>query len=160
MWSNRVVSIHRRRDLTIGLARLPGLGSRLGMFLRPAMFFSIASASSEREEAGRFVTYFVFDREANQILAAERGVPVVESIRQVVTAASDEQTQAVFYYIDGISRWSTPMARRFPPAEGEYREAYNQITRDVSFGRISAADAPVLLRTRAEELLAVERAAP
>jgi multiple sugar transport system substrate-binding protein len=160
MWSNRVVSVHRRRDLMIGLARLPGLGSRLGMFLRPAMFFSVAADSEEREEAGKFVSYFVLDRDANRILGAERGVPVVESIRQVVTAASDEQTQAVFYYIDGISRWSTPMARRFPAAEAEYRDAYNGLTRDVSFGRIAARDAPELLRARAEQLLAGERGTP
>ena len=115
---------------------------------------AIATGSPVTAEAGAFIRYFVFDAEANRILGAERGVPVVAPVRQSIIGYLDEQAQAVFYYIDGVSRWSSPMSPRFPARKADYRELFGIMTREVSFGRVAPDEAPVLLRDQIAELLA------
>ena len=46
------------------------------MFLKPSMFFSIAETSPHKEEAAKFINWFLNSVECNEILMAERGVPV------------------------------------------------------------------------------------
>jgi len=77
VWSNLIGAIRDKLGSDSYMVPPPGPGSREGMFLRPSSFFSVAQTSPHNAAAGRFLTFFLGDLEANRILAAERGVPVV-----------------------------------------------------------------------------------
>ena len=121
------------------------------------MFFSVATQSKQADAAGQFVSYFLYDGNANRVLGVERGVSAVASVRQAIASLADEQTQAIFYYTDWMSRWGTPMSSPIPAREAEYRQLYRNLTREVSVGRISPEEAPVALSAQIRDLLASER---
>ena len=50
--------------------------------MKPSMFFSISANTKHPKEAGLFIDFFTNSVEANQILLAERGVPISSDVRE------------------------------------------------------------------------------
>ena len=124
MWSNKVVSVFNTRKAVTKLSILPGPNNEKGMYLRPSMFFSVAHNSKLKEEAGMFLNYFLKDIEANKVLAADRGVPVAQTVREALKQTADAQNAEVYDYISMVGQHSSDMSTRFPTAEREIRDLY------------------------------------
>jgi multiple sugar transport system substrate-binding protein len=154
LWSNKAVSVARRSGAAFGLAVPPGPEGSRGLFLRPSMFFCVSAASRGRGAAASFISAFVRDVPLNRVLGAERGIPVVDAVRDALGAAADEQTRTILDYVGIVAGRSSPMSLRFPAGEGEYRKAFQIVTRDVAFRRLGAAEAPAVLRKEIERVLA------
>ena len=124
MWSNKVVSVYKTRQAVTKLSILPGPNNEKGMYLRPSMFFSVAQTSKLKEEAGKFLNYFLKDIEANKVLAADRGVPVAPTVREALKQTADPQNAEIYDYISLVGQHSSDMSTRFPTAEREVRDLY------------------------------------
>jgi multiple sugar transport system substrate-binding protein len=124
MWSNKVVSVYNTRKAVTKLSILPGPNNEKGMYLRPSMFFSVAQTSKLKEQAGEFLNYFLKDIEANQVLAADRGVPVAQAVREALKQTADPQNAEIYDYISLVGQHSSDMSTRFPTAEREVRDLY------------------------------------
>jgi len=124
MWSNKVVSVYKTRQAVTKLSILPGPNNEKGMYLRPSMFFSVAQTSKLKEQAGEFLNYFLKDIEANKVLAADRGVPVAQSVREALKQTADPQNAEIYDYISFVGQHSSDMSTRFPTAEREVRDLY------------------------------------
>lgn len=73
-----------------------------GLTLNSSQMFSVPNTSEHKEEAAKFISWFVNDEEANEILQGERGVPIMSHIRESLEAeATDAQVQ-IFDYIDYV----------------------------------------------------------
>ena len=49
--------------------------------MKPGMFLSVSEKSQEKKECAEFINWVINSKEANDIILAERGVPVAEKIR-------------------------------------------------------------------------------
>ena len=78
-WSNQVVALTTAagEDRHFVLYPMPRVeGGQSANYLKPSMFFSITQQCQHPEEAAMFIDYFTNNLEANDVLFAERGVPV------------------------------------------------------------------------------------
>lgn len=156
LWSNLVESVRQTLGVDSGLTVLPGENSEEGMFLRPALFFSVSSESANPELAGDFIHWFLTDLDANEVLAAERGVPPVKSVRDHLSADLDSQQQIVYDYISFVSDHSSPPLSVFPEQEGELMDLLEETIDLVLFEEISPEEAAEQIRDNFESLMSGE----
>src|SRR5690606_11664721 len=83
-WSNQFVALQQIADRPFALAPLPGPNREQGLYLKPSMFFSISENSKVKEEAAKFIDFFVNDIEANKLILGERGVPVSGKVKEAL----------------------------------------------------------------------------
>lgn len=137
-WSNKVVSIFKSLQKDSILSVYPGPNSKEGMFTKPGTFLCIAKSSKYKEEAGKFLIYFISNVEANKVLNAERGIPVYENVRKALSEKADSQAKIVFDYIGYVSKYSTrPLDPQFPTADRECKSIMQSIFEEVLFEKIT-----------------------
>ncbi len=148
LWSNKVVSVYNTLQKDSGVMVLPGPGNEKGMFLRPSMFFSLGKPSEHKAEAAKFVNYFLGDVEANKVLAADRGVPLVADVRAALAAGASSQDKIIYDYIALVADHSSPIDTNFPPQAGEAEDILENITQQVSFREVTPEQGVKMLRER------------
>ncbi|CAM4445971.1 ABC transporter substrate-binding protein [Paenibacillus tarimensis] len=153
-WSNQVVALTKAAGRPLKLAPLPGPDTAKGMYLKPAMFFSISKKSQQQEEAAKFIDFFINDVEANKIMNGERGVPVNDEVREAMAADLDETNKMIFDYIDLIGENSSPIDSNFPPGSSEVLAALEEVNEQVMYKQLSPAEAAAEFRERAESIIA------
>jgi multiple sugar transport system substrate-binding protein len=147
LWSNKVVSVRKTLGKDSGLMVLPGPGNKQGMYLRPSMFFSVAQPSTKKPAAAKFINYFLGDVEANLVLNADRGVPVVGEVLKALAAGADSQNKIIFDYIALVTDHSSPIDTNFPETQGELDDVLANITQQVSFRKVLPEEGAEKLRT-------------
>ncbi|ADN01771.1 ABC transporter substrate-binding protein [Spirochaeta thermophila] len=157
LWSNQVVSAAAAAKRPIGVALPPYLpgAKRPGTYFKPSMFFSVAQSSELKEEAARFVNFFVTDIEANKILLAERGIPIVPAVRDALKAIVDPVNRQVFEYIELVGKGhNSPIDPPDPPGAGEVVKLFRTITQEVLYGVTDPKTAAKKFMDQANEILA------
>ena len=89
------------------------------MFLKPAQFFAISETSQSKDEAAKFIDWFINSEECNEILLGERGVPVNTDIAKNIKEKVDADTAKTFDYINKIGEIATPIDDPAPAGRGE-----------------------------------------
>ena len=72
-WSNQYVGVRQVADRPIEMHPLPGPNGKEGLYLKPSMFFSVSKNSEQKEEAAKFIDFFVNDVEANKLINGDKG---------------------------------------------------------------------------------------
>ena len=126
-----------------------------GHYRRASMFFSVSGSSAQKEEAVKFISFFVNDEEANKILAAERGIPCSKHVRDALGPLLDEQSREALDYVAGLG----PLLGKAPPTSpaggGEINESLlPSVSQEVAFGVRSPEDAGRHFVEAASEILA------
>lgn len=159
-WSNQVVATVNAAGRPLEMVSLPLDGGSKGLYNKPAMFFSVAAASSCIDQSVLFINYFINDISANKTLLAERGVPVVPEIISSLEDSVDASTKATFEYINKINYMDGVVGATAAPApiagiqvNKLMKDLYNQ----VAFGNISPHDAAVRFMEQANNILAEDR---
>lgn len=154
LWSNLANSVQGTLGVDSPLTALPGPGQQSGHFLRPSMFFSIPSSSNNKGRAAEFLNFFLGSVDANRVLAADRGVPVVPEVLTVLGREGTQQNQYVFEYIDWVADNSSPIHAFVPDNEGELVDVFDQITQQVAFGQLTPAEGARQLHEQWSTLMA------
>ncbi|MCI3920857.1 extracellular solute-binding protein [Paenibacillus sp. TRM 82003] len=153
-WSNQVVALTKAAGRTLKLAPLPGPEIDQGMYLKPAMFYSIAKQSKHQEEAAKFIDFFINDLEANQLLNGERGVPVSESVREALAGSLDETNKMVYEYIDLIAENSSAIDGNYPAGSAEIFKALEEVHEQVMYKQMTPEEGAAAYRKQAESIIA------
>ncbi|HLU10814.1 MAG TPA: extracellular solute-binding protein, partial [Oceanobacillus sp.] len=115
-WSNQVVSIFAAagegRNFRLWPLPRPEGGASAN-YLKPSMFFSIPSQCQNPDEAAAFINYFTNDLEANEILFAERGVPISTEVQEHLRPMLDTVGTETFDFIATVAEDASPV----PPPE-------------------------------------------
>lgn len=156
IWSNLIESVRRTLGTDSGLTVLPGENSQQGMFLRPSMFFAIAADSSNPELAGQFIQWFLTDFDANDVLAADRGVPPVDEVRSHLARDLDSQQQIEYDYISFVGGHSSAPLSVFPQQEGEILDLLEETIDLVLFRQLTPDQAADQIRDNFESLMTGE----
>ncbi|HEX2907053.1 MAG TPA: sugar ABC transporter substrate-binding protein [Phototrophicaceae bacterium] len=157
-WSNQVVAIFsaagENRHFKLWLIPRPE-GGKSANYLKPSMFFAIPASCEHPEEAAKFINFFTNDLEANDILFAERGVPISSAVRDYLKPKLDAVGAETFDFLERVQVDSSPIFPPNPPGYNDIRNnVYIPLFRDpVLFGQISVEEGIAILRSEGEAIL-------
>ncbi|MEU3166434.1 extracellular solute-binding protein [Streptosporangium sp. NPDC006930] len=141
-WSNQLTALNKGSGQELDLLRMPKAegATTAGMFLQPAMYYTISSKTEQAEAAQKFVEFLVNDPEAGAILLSDRGLPtnakVVDAIKDKLTPTD----QKVLAFIDSIKSELSPIV--IPPKGAmEMEDILKRASDSVLFEKASADDA-------------------
>ena len=117
------------------------------------MFFSIAESSKNKEEAAKFLDWFTNSTEANDILLAERGIPINSAVADEIKPKADEIAQHVFDYVAKVSEVATPIDAPDPSGKGEVEALGKTVVEAVRYGDATADDAVAQFVPEAKRIL-------
>ncbi len=112
-----------------------------GGYLKPSMFWSVSEHSKNKEEAQKFVDFFINDPEAAEILGVSRGIPVSNKILETLSPSFSESETAQLTLINETA----PDAQPFnggPKGWGDFaNNGYRQVGEQLTFGQIEPEEA-------------------
>ncbi len=158
-WSNQIVAVGNAagENRTFKMWHLPRLeGGASQNYIKPSMFFSITKDSKNPELAVEFINFFTNSLEANDILLAERGVPIAGAVREHLAPKLTATQVEMFDFLSRVEVDSSPI--RPPDPVGHSDIVYNVydpiIIDQVFYGQISPERAVEVLRREASRILA------
>ena len=142
-------------DTTLAMAMYPRRSDATeeAMYLRPSQFFSITSTSQHKEEAAKIIDYFTNNEKAQDILQAERGVPVSSAMADYLAPQVNEVQQRVFKYISDVTAVAVPFDPPQPNGTNEVNKLLDDLTDLVRYGEISPEDAAARFLPEAQDIL-------
>jgi len=157
-WSNQVVSIFAAagegRNFRLWPLPRPEGGASAN-YLKPSMFFSIPSQCQNPDEAAAFINYFTNDLEANEILFAERGVPISTEVQEHLRPMLDTVGTETFDFIATVAEDASPV----PPPEPQGWSDLSanifgpEVIEPIQYGLITPEEGMVILREGAADIL-------
>lgn len=152
-WSNQFVGLEQTSGLEFSMVPMPGPNVSDGLFLKPSMFWSVSENSAAKEEAAKFIDFFINDIEANKLILGERGVPVSSVVKEALLEEVSESQAKVFEYIAWVEENSTPMGAPDPAQAGEIIDLLTNLSEQVAYGQTTPEDASSHFRQQAESIL-------
>lgn len=158
-WSNQVLAVSNAagpdRHLKLWLLPRP-VGGQSSNYLKPSMFFSIPATSKHPQEAAMFIDFFTNSLEANDILAAERGVPISAKVRDYLQPKLSPMMQETFDFLVRVQADSSPVPPPDPTGWADIRlNVYGpQFTDPIRYGELSPEDGVAFFREEANRILA------
>lgn len=137
------------------LALMPGANENNAMWLKPGMFWSVSETSKVKEECAKFINWMINSEEANDIIMAERGVPISSEIRDyMVNSGKMSTTQTeMFEYVDKVTEIAGKCPSADPGGIAEINKAFNDAGNSVQYGQATAEEAAKTFRKQATEIL-------
>ena len=135
-YANKVVA----SNPNLKLALMPGANENNAMWLKPAMFWSVSETSEVKEECAKFIDWMINSEEANDIIMAERGVPISSEIRDYLRNKEDvDQTMIdMFDYVDKVTEIAGECPAADPGGISEINKAFNDAGNSVMYGQATA----------------------
>jgi|DewCreStandDraft_1066081.scaffolds.fasta_scaffold00231_18 multiple sugar transport system substrate-binding protein len=153
-WSNQYVGVRQVANRPIEMHPLPGPNGKDGLYLKPSMFFSVSKNSKQKEEAAKFIDFFVNDIEANKLIKGDRGVPVSSTVQEALKPLLSEENQKVFDYIAWAGENSSVGDPPDPIGTAEIINLFTTYNEQMKYDKISVADAAKKFREEANAILA------
>lgn len=153
-WSNQFIGLTTAAKRDLELQPMPGPNGNKGLFLKPSMYFSITKNSKVKEEAARFIDFWINDVEANKIIKGERGVPVSSKIKDALKPLLTPAETKVFDYVAWAEKNSSPMDPPNPVGSIEVEKLLKDTSEQIMYKKISVTDAAAKFRKDANAILA------
>ncbi|PZE21642.1 ABC transporter substrate-binding protein [Paenibacillus xerothermodurans] len=140
--SNQVVALQKAANRPLKLTILPDLpGGTKGHFLKPSQFFSITKHSKHPEEAAKFINFFTNDLKANEILGAERGVPISSKVREHLGKSMGDAAKEMFGYIELAQQHAREIHPPDPEGSSKIEALFARIQEAVNYGELTPEQA-------------------
>lgn len=143
-WSNGIAALRAAapEGMELGLTTWPADDPRVANYLKPGMFWSISVDSANPDAAAEFMNYWTNDIEANEILLAERGIPISSAVADAISSKVDQNIADAASYINDVVTPNCTLIDPPSPAESaEIIELIKQTTEKVCYGNLDAAAA-------------------
>ncbi|NHN28975.1 ABC transporter substrate-binding protein [Paenibacillus agricola] len=155
VFSNQIVALSTAAKRPLKMTVYPSLpNGKEGHFLKAAMSFAVTSGSKNQEAAAKLIDFFTNDVEGNDILAAERGIPVSSEIRKSVSAKVPETSKQMFSYIEIAQKYARESDPPSPAGDTEIRTLVSKIQEQINFGKLTPEEGAKQFRKDAESILA------
>jgi multiple sugar transport system substrate-binding protein len=161
-WSNQLVAIWTAAGETRNFVMVPlprVVGGKSANYIKPSQFLSVTSHSKHPEEAAAFIDWFTNSIEANEILMAERGVPVSSKVRDALKPQLGKAQLEMFNFVDRVGVDAQPVPPADPSGHTDIVKNvwYPQVVDPVAYGQITPEEAVALLREQATTILAANK---
>jgi len=163
LWTNQIVgsitAAGANRNIKIVTLPVPVGAKTGGHYMKPSMFFSITANSKHPKEAAMFIDFFTNSVEANEILLAERGVPISSAVREGIKSKLGAAQVAMFDFVSKAEKTAAPIPSPDPAGSGEISGSATslivaRVIEPVFYGKLSPEDGMALLRKEANTILA------
>lgn len=139
----------------IGITTWPSADPAKSDFLKPAQFFSVSANAANPEEAVKIIDYWTNSMDANNILLAERGVPLSEKVAAELSPSLDPAIQESIKFINEVvSPASSQIDPPTPNGSSEVTELLLQLEEKVAYGQMTSEEAAQELFTKGNEIMA------
>ena len=134
---------------------MPGATENDAMWMKPAMFWSVSETSKVKEECAKFIDWMQNSEEANDIIMADKGVPISSEIRDyMVNSGKLTQTQIeMFEYADKATEIAGECPAPEPSGISEVNEAFKNAGTSVQYGQTTPEEAAVSFREQVTDIL-------
>jgi multiple sugar transport system substrate-binding protein len=154
-WSNQYLGlVNAAKREGIELLPMPGPNANKGLFLKPSMYFSVTKNSKVKEEAAKFISFWINDIEANKIIKADRGIPVSSKVKDALKPLLSPAEAKVFEYVAWADKNSSPMDPPNPVGSIEVEKLLKDTSEQILYKKISVEDAAAKFRKDANAILA------
>ena len=112
------------------------------MTIQSSQMFCLSNTSKNIEEAAKFLNFFINSVEANEILQAERGVPIVSNVREALEPNLTQAQIDMYNYVDLVGSFETGDINVIsPPEKAEIQDYYELLLEQVIYGEKTPAEA-------------------
>lgn len=158
-WSNQFLAVANLvKDRPLELLPLPGRNGNKGLFLKPSMYFSIANSSKQKEEAAKFISFFVNDVEANKLIKGDRGVPVSSKVKDALKPLLSPNEVKIFDYVAWAEQNSSQMDPPNPVGSIEVEKLLKAASEQILYKKTSIEEAAAKFRKDANAVLEKNKA--
>ncbi|ASR48255.1 sugar ABC transporter substrate-binding protein [Paenibacillus kribbensis] len=152
-WSNQYLGFAESAKAPLSIKLPPEYANETALFLRPSMFFSIPKSSKQKEQAAKFINFFVNNMEANKLIKGDRGVPVSSKVIKGIKPELTEAETKIFDYVEKASqnvRTTDPIE---PLGNAEIMKALDNLSEQILFKKMTPEDGARSFRKQAETIL-------
>jgi multiple sugar transport system substrate-binding protein len=158
MWSNQIVAVSSaaNRPLKAGLLpKLDASSTQTGHYLKPSQFFSITAKCDHPEVAAKLINMFTNSIPANEILLAERGVPISSEVRKAIEGKVADAQKEAFALVALVEKNPSPLDPPDPAGHSEViSKVYTPLMDQVLYGQLAPEEAAKQFREGADAILA------
>ena len=128
-------------------------------YLKPSQFFAISTDSVNPKEAAKLLNYITNSVDCNNVLLAERGIPLSSSVAETIAPNLDENSQEVIDFIYNVVDPNSSQVNP-PSADGssEVNDLINKLEEQVCYGQMSAEEAGAQLFEQGNSIMASKAA--
>ena len=103
-YSNQLTAMQKAapEGMEIGMTTWPSDDPVVSNYLKPSQFFSITVDSKNPAEAAKVLDFFTNSEDCNNILLAERGVPISSVVAEAIAPKLDDMDQEVIRYTNEV----------------------------------------------------------
>jgi multiple sugar transport system substrate-binding protein len=156
-WSNQFSAFAEAAQSSLSLHLPPEQAKEKALFLRPSMFFSIPKSSKQKEEAAKFIDFFVNNVEANKLIKGDRGVPVSSKVVKAIKPELAEEETKIFDYVEKASRNVSASDPPDPLGSAEVMKVLQDISEQIFFKKTTPEDGAKFFRAQAEKILGMNK---
>lgn len=152
---NQYISISEAAGRELGITMYPTVDGKdtQPMYLQPAAFLSVAETSEHKEEAAKFINWFINSVECNEILMAERGNPVNSEVSEAIKPLAEPTAQKVFDYVAEVDKVAESIDPPEPEGRAEVDALCNTIVENLRYGDMTVDEATESFMTDAKRIL-------
>ena len=154
-YCNQYISICNASGKDLGITMYPLVDGKdvQPMYLQPAAFLSIAETSQHKEEAAKFINWFVNSTECNEILMAERGMPVNSEVSDAIKPLAEPVAQVVFDFVADVGEVATPVNPPTPAGSAEVDALLLSYVENLRYGDLTVDEATQNFVSEAQKIL-------
>lgn len=152
-WSNQYSGFAESAEAPLSIIMPPEHANETALFLRPSMFFSIPKSSKQKEQAAKFINFFVNNIEANKLIKGDRGVPVSSKVIKGIKPELSEAESKIFDYVEKASKTVRSTDPMDPLGHAEIMRVLNDISEQILFKKITPEAGAKSFRKQAEMIL-------
>ena len=161
MHSNQIVAVASanggRPIDALPFPKQEGPNPEPGNYLKPSQFWSITAncPKEQADVAAKIINFFTNDLKANEVLFAERGVPISSAVREHLLPMLDAAGAETFDYLERVQADSSPLPPPDPPKWSDFtNNVYNPLFRDpLIYQQITVEEAIPILEAEGNAVL-------
>jgi multiple sugar transport system substrate-binding protein len=142
-WTNQLGAIAEASGRELLLLRQPGefTGQRPGMFLKPAMSYSISAGTEHPQEAAMFIDFLLNSTDAGEITLNDRGLPANLQVREHITPMLEGAEQQVAEFMAEITPDLVDPPPAPPQGAGDVVDIIQRYYEQILFGDLTTLEA-------------------
>ena len=158
-WTNMIVAVWTAAGETHNFKALPLPrpvdAKQSENYAKPSMFFSITANSKHPKEAAMFIDFFTNSVEANEILLAERGIPISSVVRDGLKPKLGKAQLAGFELLSRIEKDLSPLPPPDPAGTADIvTNVFGPTIEQVMYDKMKPENAMVQIRKDGNAILA------